>query len=221
MAKSFSISVSALAILSSILVYNVQVHISDEQPKVDSVAVAVDPEPEPLTLNEKVVSVKEKSAAEQRDSVMSWARRQLGVRELTGRNDGKEVEEYLANVGFGKGYSWCAAFVRYGYDYAGVKTTITAWSPTAHNAKNIIWAKSKMNKPPPMAADAFTVYYSSKKRIGHTGFVEKELSGGLIQTIEGNTNGDGSSDGDGVYRRRRSLKQIHSITRWVKETGAN
>ena len=36
---------------------------------------------------------------------------QIGVREATGRNDGKQVELYLKSVGLGKGYAWCAAFV--------------------------------------------------------------------------------------------------------------
>lgn len=35
---------------------------------------------------------------------------QLHVRELTGRNDGPEVEKYLKSVGLGKGYAWCMAF---------------------------------------------------------------------------------------------------------------
>ncbi|MCU0383758.1 MAG: hypothetical protein MUF68_06795, partial [Cyclobacteriaceae bacterium] len=33
---------------------------------------------------------------------------QLGVREATGKNDGKAVEMYLATVNLTKGYPWCA-----------------------------------------------------------------------------------------------------------------
>ncbi|WP_318546298.1 CHAP domain-containing protein [Flavobacterium columnare] len=43
---------------------------------------------------------------------------------------------------------------------------------------------------------------------GHTGFVEKVLANGKIQTIEGNTNADGSREGFAVCRRIRSINQI-------------
>ena len=43
---------------------------------------------------------------------------------------------------------------------------------------------------------------------GHTGFVEK-VSGGLVTTIEGNTNAGGSREGGGVYRLERKIVSIN------------
>jgi hypothetical protein len=43
---------------------------------------------------------------------------------------------------------------------------------------------------------------------GHTGFIEK-IEGGLLTTIEGNTNNNGSREGVGVFRRK--ARTINSI----------
>ena len=44
-------------------------------------------------------------------------------------------------------------------------------------------------------------------RAGHTGFVES-IGGGLITGFEGNTDGSGTREGGGVYRRRRKVASI-------------
>jgi hypothetical protein len=59
----------------------------------------------------------------------------------------------------------------------------------------------------PSPASTFGIYFSSLKRVGHTGLIEK-VSGDFAVTIEGNTNDGGSRDGDGVYRRRRILDAL-------------
>jgi hypothetical protein len=61
----------------------------------------------------------------------------------------------------------------------------------------------------PQPGDLFWVdgYVASEgaNRVHHIGFVEKVLSEGRIQTIEGNTNTSGSSQGNGVYRNVRTI----------------
>ncbi|HEY0843712.1 CHAP domain-containing protein [Methylotenera sp.] len=138
------------------------------------------------------------------------------MREATGNNDGAEVERYLMTVGLGKGYAWCAAFVHWALSACGVPNNITAWSPTAHNAKNVVYHRGMLHKDI-KAADVFTIYSNGKKRISHTGFVHKYTGNGYYVSVEGNTNSGGSHDGDGVYRRIRSLSNTYSITRWIKE----
>lgn len=139
---------------------------------------------------------------------------QVGVREATGHNDGPEVEKYLKATGLGKGYSWCASFVRWTFDQAGVPTNITAYSPTAHNSISIIWFQDKqVDEVAP--ADVFTLWYLAKNRIAHTGFIDSDGGNGMVETVEGNTNGGGSRDGDGVYKRKRLKRSLYSITRWI------
>lgn len=138
---------------------------------------------------------------------------QVGVREATGNNDGKEVEMYLKSTGLGKGYAWCAAFVKWCFDSAQIKTTITAWSPSAENKSNYVFKAGEWKREL-KRGDVFTIYFPRLKRIGHTGFCHKKFGLNSIQTVEGNTNMQGSREGDGVYIKIRPKETIFSITRW-------
>jgi hypothetical protein len=140
---------------------------------------------------------------------------QLSVREATGHNDGKEVEKYLHSVGLDKGYPWCAAFVRWCYDSTGIKTTINGAAASAHNPKNLVYFKNKQLQEP-QPGDAFTLWYTSLNRIGHTGFFHQKINESVYQTCEANTNEAGSREGDGVYQKYRSFHATYSISRWTK-----
>lgn len=140
---------------------------------------------------------------------------QIGVRELSGKNDGKDVEKYLRSVGLGKGYAWCSAFVHWSLEQTKTPNTINGYSPTAHNKNNIVYFQRKSLKPV-QAGDVFTLWFASLGRIAHTGFLDRKINSSIFETIEGNTNEAGSREGDGVYRKRRSFNSTYSITRWVK-----
>lgn len=51
--------------------------------------------------------------------------------------------------------------------------------------------------------------------MGHTGIVESVLPGGALQTIEGNTNTDGSRNGVGVFRLQRRKPSDPTLTGFV------
>lgn len=141
---------------------------------------------------------------------------QLGVREATSHNDGKAVEGYLHSVGLGKGYAWCAAFVRWCYDSAHITTTINGAAASAHRKTNLVWFNHQLIKEP-QPGDAFTLWYPSLNRIGHTGFYHQRINPSIYQSVEGNTNEAGSREGDGVYKKYRSFNATYSISRWIKE----
>jgi hypothetical protein len=150
-----------------------------------------------------------------RDELIRTYRKHIGVRELTGNNDGKEVEMFLRSTGLGKGYAWCAAFVTYCHieNSLAIPKNAPAWSPSWFPKQRLIDPENSL------PGDVFGIYYVNMKRIGHVGFIDevwKNNSGNVI-TVEGNTNGDGSREGDGVYRKRRSKKQIKSVSRWIQE----
>ena len=130
---------------------------------------------------------------------------ELGVREWSGKNDGPKVEAYLAAAGLKKGQPWCAAFVSWVYQQAGYPKPRTGWSPALFPASRLV----KKGKP----GVVFGIYYPELKRIGHCGFVLSETTDWLL-TVEGNTNGGGSRDGDGVYRKRRHSKTVHAYADW-------
>ena len=66
----------------------------------------------------------------------------------------------------------------------------------------------------PMPGDVFTLYYPKLKRIGHTGFFDKQINSKIYRSVEGNTNAAGSREGDGVYIKYRSYNSTYSINRW-------
>jgi hypothetical protein len=138
---------------------------------------------------------------------------QVGVRELTGKNDGPEVEMYLKHVGKWKGLPWCSAFVAWCLSEADIPHTVNAWSPTSENRRNLIY-KNKLFYDEPLPGDVFTIFYPRLKRVGHTGFYHKNQNESIVVTVEGNTNEAGSREGNGVYKKYRPLKTIHSISRW-------
>ncbi|MBS1940305.1 MAG: CHAP domain-containing protein [Bacteroidetes bacterium] len=152
---------------------------------------------------------------DQRECVVANALAEVGVREATGRNDGPEVERYLAHVGLGKGNAWCAAFVSYHLSGCGVDNPRSAWSPAFALPKDQVWTPRKASRSP-RPGDVFSIYYPALGRVGHVGLV-REWQGLYILTIEGNTSDPGSREGDGVYARRRQLSKCHAITTYIDE----
>lgn len=141
-------------------------------------------------------------------------RNEIGIRELTGSNDGARVEIYLASVGLGKGYAWCAAFVCWAHIQAGIVAPVSAWTPSLFTVKNTIYERGK-NTYLYQEGDVFGLYFIEKKRIAHVGFIDGKDGNNFI-TVEGNTNEAGSREGDGVYRKRRNEKTIYKVARNAK-----
>jgi hypothetical protein len=141
---------------------------------------------------------------------------QIGVREQPkGSNWGPEVGRYLKSVNLNVPAPWCAAFVHWCLDKAGIPNSVTAWSPTAHNKNNIVYYQGKFKKEP-APGDVFTLWFPKLKRIAHTGFVDKKINSTIYLSVEGNTNEAGSREGDGVMRRYRSFRATWSITRYTQ-----
>jgi hypothetical protein len=151
-----------------------------------------------------------------RECVVDHAYTQVGIRELTGNNDGKEVEAFLRYTNLGAGYPWCAAFVASVLHFCGIKNPASAYSPDWFK-KNVVYKRdnSRLNDADKvLPSDVFGIYFPSKGRVAHVGLVVKQ-DGGYIVTIEGNTNDALSRDGDGVYCKRRLKSQIYVVSRWI------
>jgi len=140
----------------------------------------------------------------------------MGKREATGNNDGEHICNYMKAVKLAcnKGYAYCTSGVKWCFDQCGIKTTITAWSPSSHNPKNVVMMHGKYLKEP-KPGDSFTIYSVSKKRIAHGSFFHRKVNESIYMTAEFNTNSGGSRDGNGNYFRRRSINATYSITRWT------
>lgn len=150
-----------------------------------------------------------------RDTLQKIYRAEVGVRELSGNNDGKRVEEYLAITNLGKSYAWCASFISWCFAQAGYEEPNTPWSPALFPTNRLIWPeKFHLEAVEPKKGDVFGIWFPRLGRIAHAGFVD-EWGQAFIITVEGNTNEIGSAEGDGVYRRRRPIGSIHSVANWI------
>lgn len=147
---------------------------------------------------------------------------EIGVREATGHNDGTRVEQYFASCKMPKGNAWCAAFVNWTFIQSDSSACITlpkspAWSPSWFPDKRVIYSrntKPETINPKPEPGDVFGLYFESKKRIAHVGFIH-EWGTDWVITVEGNTNEAGSREGDGVYKKRRPTRTIYKVSRWI------
>lgn len=211
MGKSSFYTGFTIAIISTLLLCSCQSSI-EINPVIGKVDYSIDGEPEPIQFAEETPAL---STEDKKTKHVEIYRSFIGVREKTGKNDGPEVERFLAHEGFGEGYAWCAAFVSFCLDSAGFQNSITAWSPTAHRPSNLVYSKGKFIKEPE-PGHVFTIYYPKKKRIGHTGYYDGWASENIMQTVEGNTNGSKSREGDGVYVILRPINTIHSISSWYE-----
>ncbi|WP_158800624.1 peptidoglycan-binding protein [Pedobacter sp. L105] len=141
-------------------------------------------------------------------ALVSVASREVGVRELTQHNDGKRVEEYLALTHLKKGNPWCASFVSFVFAQCGYSKPRSAWCPDLFPDSRLATSA--------LPGDIMGIYFPEKKRIAHVGLVIHQL-GSWVTTCEGNTDVAGSREGDGVYKKLRHIKTIHSISDWVSE----
>ena len=67
----------------------------------------------------------------------------------------------------------------------------------------------------PSTGDVFGLYFPEKGRIAHVGFID-EWKDPWVMTVEGNTNVLGSREGDGVYRKRRLVRTVDKVARYVE-----
>ena len=148
-----------------------------------------------------------------RDCIQQTYTSQLGVRELTGNNDGIAVEKYLSYVWLKKGQPWCAAFVSWSFGQNGIKKARSGGCVQLMEQGTTIY-KSGVIRETPQKADVFFIYYAEKGRVAHTGLIDY-WGEDFVTTVEGNTNGAGSREGNGVYRKKRLKRQIYAVTKYI------
>jgi hypothetical protein len=140
---------------------------------------------------------------------------EVGTMEVPlGSNKGPRVKQYLNSVGLDEGYYWCAAFVYFCAEKAAaklgktnplVKTAgcIDHWNRTT--GKKIATQDAVDNVSLVKTGSIFIISHGNG--MGHTGIVTSR-EGGFINTIEGNSNPNGSSNGIGVFKLQRKIANI-------------
>lgn len=153
-----------------------------------------------------------------RKQVQDAYRKEVGVRELTGKNDGARVEAYLRSVGARRGQPWCAAFVSFIFQRCKVPAPKSAWSPAFFPDNALIFHRQKKpdyKSAPIMPGQVFGIFFQNRNRIAHVGFVDGTLRKS-IKTVEGNTDQAGIREGDGVYFKIRPVSTIYAISDFIQ-----
>lgn len=141
------------------------------------------------------------------------------VRELPrNSNSGPEVDAYLKSVDVPPGYSWCCAFVFWCFDAAArdlerenpmPKTggCLDHWNRCDEAGAMRVNAYDAVHNPL-LVRPGVIFIMDHGSGLGHTGIVER-ISGGLLYTIEGNTDASRTREGGGVYGLVRKLSEIN------------
>ncbi len=109
--------------------------------------------------------------------------------------------------------SWC-------YQYAGVNTPKSAWVPDYAMKCKRIYHRNRFEKQTPQQGDIFLIWYPKLERPAHIGFIDS-WGEKYITTVEGNTNDDGSREGNGVYKKRRLKKQVWVVADFISPTNCS
>ena len=154
------------------------------------------------------------ASARVRPAHLDTALAYVGTVERGGVNRGPRVERFLQSVGLDPGQPWCAAYVSYVLDAAGVRAPLDGRRRVIRSglAARFITARSirasealrGVKRVPP---GAVVVWRKGNGPYGHAGFAVA-WDGASGETVEGNTSSGraGSQrDGDGVWRRQRRI----------------
>lgn len=142
------------------------------------------------------------------DLLAGIATAEIGVRELSGRNDGARILEYQKAGACTKGDPWCAAFISWVFKQGGYPAPRSGWSPD-------LFPSSRVVKVPERGI-VLGIYFPALKRIAHCGLVTS-VRNDWVYSVEGNTNVAGSREGDGVYARIRHKRSINRYANWMSK----
>lgn len=130
-----------------------------------------------------------------RDSYVNLLRSQKGYKE--GANNYQKFSPETAGLGWSQNQPWCHVFASWGADELGDRGALPI---TASCLAGVKWFKerSRWTEYPVLGG----LFYLGETGGTHVGVVYA-YDDTYIYTIEGNTNTNGSANGDGVYERKR------------------
>lgn len=153
--------------------------------------------------------------------VLKAAQSAVGTVEKTGHNDGPLIESMQRLVGIRAGADpYCAAFNFWSYHTAGQGAAVprSGWSPDW--VAKPTWTATRGGTTP-RPADSWGIYFAKQGRVAHTGLVKEwKDAASLVITIEANTSpqaasGEADRNGDGIWSKRRPLRQIYAARAWL------
>ena len=149
--------------------------------------------------------------------MLAWSAQQLGVREATGRNDGRQVEAFQRVTGNRRGDAWCGSYQAAGQQQCRLPFPKGAggsynWFTDAKRTYYVRGRRGTSALIQPGHQVGF--YYPSLKRVAHIGrAVQKTRTGWYCN--EGNTGSGGGRDGAGVHVLLRASWEIYAAANWL------
>lgn len=156
-----------------------------------------------------------------KELIATTAEAEIGVRE-TRKNGSDRISTYQSCTWLPVGpWPWCAAFVDFciarAVDEFGIVTFKIPKTAAAWDFEN--WCRSvdntvklKKTKPGIQSVSRGDVVIFT---FSHVGIATSGTNmAGMVSTVEGNTNSQGSREGDGVYRKVRHISKIRSIIKF-------
>lgn len=137
-----------------------------------------------------------------RNALLVAARASLGVHEEGGRNRGPRIDEWNRAIPVALGSPWCASWVYAMHDIAAKACGLPNPCPRTAGALKL-WhlADPKHRRPLPAPGDVFVLDTGDPGGFGHVGIIELTTPDNeTIVSLEGNTNGAGSREGDRVAK---------------------
>ena len=150
---------------------------------------------------------------------------EIGVEEVNGTNRGKRVDEYKAatNLPPHESWPWCAAFVCFCVreamrltntaETAGFKrpTTASAWDFENWSKRQDNTTKTRRSPGVDTKAGDIVIF-----KFSHIGIaISAPDKYGFVETIEGNTDGQGSREGGAVLKKSRHISKIKTRIRFT------
>jgi hypothetical protein len=138
--------------------------------------------------------------------------RLVGVMEVGGNNQGREVLRLIRENGGTGPESWCGDFVAHCFRVAGSKVVQRGWA--AVRFLGFLTGMKIVSYADALPGDIVCYTFD------HTGILKRKIGGGMIETVEGNTGRSGAvsdsrTGGDGVYIKHRSTALV---SRYVRVT---
>lgn len=153
-----------------------------------------------------------------RENIIIVAKSQVGIRELTGHNDGKEILKYQQAVGLRKGDAYCVAAIAWCHDQVDVPHPESGYSPDWFR-HNVVYRKGEPRSEPfrSRPGQVGGIYIQSKGRIGHGVLIDQETPN-HYEVISFNSTLKGSVDeGEGVIYtiyRKETIRVISDYVGW-------
>ena len=107
------------------------------------------------------------------------------------------------------GVAWCAIFVSWCYDKAGIVLPKIGFSKPGFagcQSAYAYWKKAGKIVKTPQRGDIVLFDWNGDGRYDHTGLFDMDLGKGFFQSVEGNTSVGNDSNGGQVMVRKRSYK---------------